>query len=71
MIVLKETTTIIIALSNRHEGLNHEGVGVKTGRNGLKQGRLTLILKGEVSIWLTSLSLLVGNQLFQEKVGIF
>ena len=35
------------------------------------QGTLTIILKGEVSVRLTSLSLLVWNQLFQENIGIF
>ena len=37
----------------------------------LKQGTLTLILKGEVSVGLTALHLLVRNQLFQEKLGFF
>ena len=32
---------------------------------------LTLILKGEVSVRLTSLYLLVRNQLFQDKLRIF
>ena len=35
------------------------------------QGTLILILKGEVSVQLTSSSLLVRNQLFQEKLGHF
>ena len=35
------------------------------------QGTLTLILKGEVSVPLTSLYLLVRNQLFQDKLIIF
>ena len=35
------------------------------------QRMLTLILKGEISVQLTSSSLLVRNQLFQEKLGIF
>ena len=34
-------------------------------------GMLTIILKGEVSVRLTSSSLLVRNQLFQEKLRIF
>ena len=36
-----------------------------------QQKTLTLILKGEVSVQLTSLSLLVRNQLFQDKLGFF
>ena len=35
------------------------------------QGTLTLILKGEVSVRLTSLYLLVRNQLFQDKLIFF
>ena len=35
------------------------------------QGMLTLILKGEVLVRLTSLSLLVRNQMFQDKLGFF
>ena len=35
------------------------------------QGTLTLILKGEVSVRLTSSSLLVRNQLFQDKFRFF
>ena len=35
------------------------------------QGTLTFILKGEVSVRLTTLSLLVWNQLFQKKLGFF
>ena len=34
-------------------------------------GTLTLILKGEVSVGLTSLYLLVWNRLHQEKLGIY
>ena len=34
-------------------------------------GTLTLILKGEVSVRLTSSSLMVRNKLFQEKLGLF
>ena len=37
----------------------------------IRQGTLILILEGEVSVRLTSLSLLVRNELFQDKQGIF
>ena len=37
----------------------------------INQGTFTLILKGEVLVQLTSWSLLVRNQLHQEKQGIF
>ena len=35
------------------------------------QGMLILILKGKVSVWLTSLSLLVRNRLYQDKLRIY
>ena len=47
------------------------GLPADDGSESFKQGMLTLILKGDILVRLTSLSLFVRNQLLQEMLGIF